>query len=230
MIPESKLLEAILQDVIANPGDDTPRLAYADVLTDMDTEESLDRAELIRTQIELHGRGWKRAKCICDVCGDRKHSTHSPICPYNKARRKQLKATAERLLRRYGFEWAKPVSDVADFSVSWERGFVNHVRLELSVVINHGGTIFKHHPIRSVFVQYSRPSAVSRSGRTTWHWAKPGALGYCFTNTLPGALWRLLPPEKDMAEGVYSSYAKAIRALSDACIRYGREPKENSDG
>jgi uncharacterized protein (TIGR02996 family) len=45
-----KYEQAFLQDILAHPGDDAPRLIYADWL---DEHDQPDRAEFIRTQIEL---------------------------------------------------------------------------------------------------------------------------------------------------------------------------------
>ena len=47
------LKRAILQDIIEQPDDDTPRLVYADWLDEYGDSADRDRAEFIRTQIAL---------------------------------------------------------------------------------------------------------------------------------------------------------------------------------
>src|SRR6516162_4698742 len=83
--PLMNLADSVLQDIIENPADDCPRLAYADWLEE---HGQADRAEFIRVQCRLVGL------------------THEAT------ERSVLLARAESLLRRNWNEWVGPLRDI----------------------------------------------------------------------------------------------------------------------
>jgi uncharacterized protein (TIGR02996 family) len=96
---------ALIAAIIAQPEEDTPRLAYADWLQEHGQEE---RAELIRTQVEL-ARG--------------------TVGTLSAAERNERDARVRELLRRHSKQWRKPLlRTTRTATVNWgpfERGMVD---------------------------------------------------------------------------------------------------------
>ncbi len=95
--------QAFLEDVIAHPDDDAPRLVFADWLDD---RGDADRAELIRVQCEL---------------------SRSP----DETRRRDLLAREEALLNEHGERWAEPLRGLVD-EWAFVRGFIEKVALDMN--------------------------------------------------------------------------------------------------
>ncbi len=114
--------EAFLQDVLARPGDDVPRLIYADWLEDHGQEA---RAEFIRTQCEL-------AKL-----------------PRRDPRRLGLEGIEFALLALHEAEW---VRELAALARGWgfRRGFVHRVRVDTTDFLAHDEELFRLAPVRRV--------------------------------------------------------------------------------
>src|SRR4051794_7736257 len=93
--------DAFLADIVEHPQDDTPRLVYADWLTEHGDETDRDRAEFIRVQCEL---------------------AHADL---SKAKRKRLAAREKALLQTYEEEWLAGLPEgVGPLGwVYFERGF-----------------------------------------------------------------------------------------------------------
>jgi uncharacterized protein (TIGR02996 family) len=92
--------DAFLQDIIESPGDDTPRLVYADWLED---QGQPDRAAFIRVQIEL-----ARLR--------------------SGERRLELEARERALLKEHEQEWARLPTRVAT-EWTFERGFLAGLKM-----------------------------------------------------------------------------------------------------
>src|SRR5262245_9446403 len=93
------LEDGFLRAIVADPGDDTPRLVYADWL---DEHGQPDRAEFIRTQVEL-------ARGIAEA-----------------ARRESLRRRERELLLAHEREWLGPLRAVVG-RATFVRGFVERV-------------------------------------------------------------------------------------------------------
>src|SRR5262249_36393004 len=100
------LERSFLADILENPDDDTPRLVYADWLTERGGEMDLARAEVIRTQIEL-------------ARTDRYDPAWLAPSPPEDA-----------LLSEYLDVWANEPEWDAVTCVAMRRGFVEHVGYE----------------------------------------------------------------------------------------------------
>ncbi len=94
--------QAFLQDIRANPEDDTPRLIFADWLTENGQPQ---RAEFIRVQVEL-------ARLADD-----------------DPRREALADRQDELLAAHGDEW-RPVRESGALGATFHRGFVEEVHLD----------------------------------------------------------------------------------------------------
>jgi uncharacterized protein (TIGR02996 family) len=121
------LERAFLEDVIAHPDDDAPRLVYADWLDDRGDS---DRAEFIRTQCEL-ARGGVAAP-----------------------RRAELLAREEALLREHGQRWAAPLrGDVDEWA--FRRGFIENIAVHTPDGMSHPffdriEEVFSFTPVRAL--------------------------------------------------------------------------------
>lgn len=201
--------DALLRAVLADHGDETLRLVYADWL-----EESgeIDRATLIRIQIEM---------------------VHSVSDELTAAEQRLLGPTGDRPLQRRP-EWALPdsVSHVWPRGIGgweWHCGFPEVWHSPLALWEIYGSLLVSTGPVRRVALIDRQPVTFvsnSRVPRWTWFrddsgWAqRPG--DDCL---LPPALFDLLETHSfDFAmfdhSRTYPSREDALAALSDACLRF----------
>jgi uncharacterized protein (TIGR02996 family) len=117
--------DAFLEDVLADPYDDTPRLIFADWLEDQGGPADVARAELIRLQCEL------------------------ARLPERAPGRAEREERAQALLGRYEGEWLGPLGELLN---GWElrRGFVECVTAEARVFLAHAEALFRLGPVWSV--------------------------------------------------------------------------------
>jgi uncharacterized protein (TIGR02996 family) len=114
--------DAFLQDVLANPDDDTPRLIFADWLDDHGEPE---RAEFIRIQVRL-------ARWEVDT----------------QAQADELRARVRALLAEHDEEWAGPV--VGGLANGWvfHRGFIEELTIEAGTLHDYAADLFAAAPLR----------------------------------------------------------------------------------
>jgi uncharacterized protein (TIGR02996 family) len=116
--------DAFRRDIIANPDDDTPRLIYADYLE----ERGDPLGEFIRVQIEL---------------------ARLPDEDRLLARRAELEAREQQLLREHREEWLEPWRDVVVYR-EFRRGFVVAISVRLQTFLEHADFLFQVAPIQTV--------------------------------------------------------------------------------
>jgi uncharacterized protein (TIGR02996 family)/excisionase family DNA binding protein len=216
---EQSLYQAILQ----GPDDDAHRLVYADWLDDHGVGE---RAEFIRTQIEL-ARG--------EDCG---HAAAEDGC-----RRCELARAEASLLERHGGEWLrrlprsgwKAVGEAAWQKASREsprrsplacfrRGFVAWVDLPTDEFTDCAHVLVNHFPLERVRLSDRRPLAAE----VGYSWAcdfgpdRPERLPHGLAAAVI-AYDELDGEPEDIAQRRWETEAGALVALSEACLRYGRE-------
>ncbi|TMJ00966.1 MAG: TIGR02996 domain-containing protein [Alphaproteobacteria bacterium] len=222
--------DVILRAVLASPGDDLTRLAYADWL-----EESgeLPRAELIRVQLEearLHVCDCAPSLFVQPGC-----ATCAVVKPLRRKAHKLLLGLTHHFRPLTGYSWSvlgrMPDGDTPGSHV--RRGCVESVRLSCDEFLSHAEAIFGQHPVTKVLLSdlsplynvcglwpagYIDPSDADRAG---WLLRK----GTRDEFSLPAVLFDLLPPAPLVSSpGCWacSEEADALTALSIACIRYGR--------
>jgi uncharacterized protein (TIGR02996 family) len=117
--------EAILQDVLEHPSDDTPRLVYADWLEENDQPE---RAEFIRLQVELARR-----------------PEEDPGVP-------ALRYRAEELLAGPGRGWDPGVRRLL-LRYEYRRGFLEVARVRARTFLRQGAELFRATPVREVALE-----------------------------------------------------------------------------
>ena len=145
-------LDAILARIIAEPGEDTVRLAYADALDERGEPGDAERAEFVRVQVALAlrraeepagkdgvwlaGFRWglhREGVAVASLLGGR---CECAICLQNRS--DELAAGADA--------WVPPVNAVWD----WHRGFIADVTCTAADWLAHGDALRAAHPVTSV--------------------------------------------------------------------------------
>lgn len=119
--------DAFLQDILAHPEDDAPRLVYADWLDDHGDSA---RAEFIRVQC------------------------HLARLPTTAERRPALESRQRELLEMHGDTWAGPVRELAR-AWAFHRGFVDDVTLEGRAFLAGARKLFRVAPVRHLHLCWS---------------------------------------------------------------------------
>ncbi len=180
----------LLRAIVTDPGDELPRLAYADWLEETGDEAAQLRSEFIRVQIALdaHDKGVQAS----GVPG-------SPVWPgyLTFSKRKTLNERMHHLLAGHGHDWLK-VRGLATYSsrvgfpvegwlfkeaggpgidvgITVKRGFVEEVRAPLSVLDSPAlNGAFEAHPITTVRATNCSEPCVETNGVAHWHLASLG--------------------------------------------------------
>jgi uncharacterized protein (TIGR02996 family) len=115
--------DAFLQDILAHPDDDAPRLIFADWLEEQGDANNVARAEFIRIQ--------------CTVATGN----------LAQQRRGELERRERQILDEWGKEWVRPIRRLVQ---SWEfhRGFVENVAMWAQAFLQRGGQLFRRAPIQ----------------------------------------------------------------------------------
>ncbi|AWM38469.1 hypothetical protein GobsT_33800 [Gemmata obscuriglobus] len=135
MSPDNPLLQAL----IAEPEDDTLRLAMADWF---DENDDPARAELVRVQVEL-------ARGVTD-----------------RARRCELELRQRDLLVAHDREWVAPLAWLLHCEPGqwggwvFRRGFVEYFNLPAPRVIKYGAGLARLTPVRELFLRPCSPGSV----------------------------------------------------------------------
>lgn len=117
--------EAILQSVLAEPEDDTPRLVYADWLEETGGPEEQARADFIRVQIEL------------------------ARLPKNDKGAKRLRAREKELWAAHKTAWLASLPETMRTrkAVAFQRGFYEELNLGTSMWASCADELFRAHPV-----------------------------------------------------------------------------------
>jgi uncharacterized protein (TIGR02996 family) len=116
--------DAFLQDILAHPDDDAPRLIFADWLEEQGDRNSAVRAEFIRVQCTLS-------------------KEHLP-----DTKRAELEVRQQELLDQHGDTWAQPLRRVAR-AWAFHRGFIDDVSVRADRLLSAAGRrMFRHYPIQ----------------------------------------------------------------------------------
>jgi uncharacterized protein (TIGR02996 family) len=114
--------QALFNAIIANPAEDTPRLAYADWL---DENGDPDRARFIRLQYEIEK------------------------LPPIGLKASKAKKEAEELLKKHEKKWVGEIAGIVNFWI-FRRGFVEEIQVTAADFLKHGGKLFDLAPIREI--------------------------------------------------------------------------------
>ena len=214
---------ALLRAVLASPDDDAPRLVYADWLDDHDRPAW---AEFIRAQVaaarDLCPNTWvpPREACASPDCRS---------CRTLRDRAAELRSSPDFWESVWG-GWQAPVG-----GAWYARGFIESVSVTADRFVVTAGRLFSLHPIQRVRLT-DRSAALTTVGAA---WYCGGQMGpeWAKMSVVPKAVYDLMRPPPwaprlapDWIAQAYPTHADANRALSDACVAYGRwaaerEPK-----
>jgi uncharacterized protein (TIGR02996 family) len=212
-------LAGIMEDVLANPKDDTPRLVAADWWEEHGEPE---RALLVRLQL--------------------------PQSPLRREHRHLNATNAHALLTRHsrlchglmGHLWVASIREVIGTKVTalyirasgqragmwtivWRRGFVEEVACSTLAWLSHGADVVWRNPVAQVRLTDKAPMCGAFDNTASW--LRPAAPGVwqVSVSELPEQLYDLL--DGGLTEGNRRRYAlrkQALAALSDAALRLAR--------
>ena len=120
--------DGLLQDILAHPDDDAPRLVYADWL---DEHGDVDRAEFIRVQIE------------------------TALLKKENALRPALHERERDLLDRHEHEWLRELPAPLRKAAAFKRGFVGWLHCSALELLRSAERLFRVAPVRSVRLKYA---------------------------------------------------------------------------
>jgi uncharacterized protein (TIGR02996 family) len=210
--------EALLAAVTADPSDDLPRLAYADLC-----EEHGDyvRAEFVRVQIELARVG---GVALPDGMTGMRTG-----CPEDDRRERALRRRERELLTadRSGRWSPYPLAAFAD--VVFRRGFVAEVTLPSAAWLLHGPAVVRAAPLERVTLSGKEPvrGEWAAPGDEVWWWVCAGRHNANRPEALPRPLFRALArlrrEERRTGTGLgFADRDLAILNLSEAILRWAR--------
>jgi uncharacterized protein (TIGR02996 family) len=149
--------EDFLQHILAQPDDETARLAYADWLLEHGDGAAADRAEFIQVQCQV--ARWSGEFSTWDQWAEAAQKL-----PHLRRREKVL-------LEANRAAWAAGVLPLAG-SVEFRRGFVEQIKLDAQDFLRNAERIFQHAPVQRVHFTsaYNQMAALAQSpylGRLT---------------------------------------------------------------
>jgi uncharacterized protein (TIGR02996 family) len=115
--------DAFLQDILAHPDDDTPRLIFADWLEEQGDAGNIVRAEFIRVQCAL------------------------AAAQLPEQQRAGLVRREQQLLGERAEEWARPIRRLVRFW-NFHRGFIDEATMLAHTFLKHAGRLFRSAPIQ----------------------------------------------------------------------------------
>jgi uncharacterized protein (TIGR02996 family) len=133
-------LRELLAAVAAHPNDAEARLACADVLHEADAP----RAELVRAQVALSGRG------------------------LNPARRLALRKRVDALLREHGKKWMGGLRALGASDFHYSRGFVEELSLSERDLAEHGETLLALEPVHRLHLEVRDGKGVAKAAARPW--------------------------------------------------------------
>jgi uncharacterized protein (TIGR02996 family) len=193
----------LLEDILANPGDDVTRLVYADWLEESGEAERAALARLPRLTLEREGSCWVPAleDVFLSDCRDE----------------------AARVLD------ALPAALWPDGSrATLRHGFVDEVRCPLGAWTDHGPAVVRAHPVTRAELTDAEPWR-SRTGEGVFAWNDREDRAPGSPDELPGWLYALLAGHINDRPRHWKRYRgreAALDALSDALIRWANLPPE----
>ncbi len=126
--------DAFLQDIIAHPEDDTPRLIFADWLEEQGGPRDRARAEFIRVQFALAG------------------------LPAGDLRRPPLEQRERDLLLAHEQEWTAGLRELDVWTWKFRRGFVEHIGIHPSRLVEQAEPLRALAPLRELHLLAHPPA------------------------------------------------------------------------
>jgi uncharacterized protein (TIGR02996 family) len=230
-----------LRPILERPGDDTPRLIYADYLEEHGDAAGRAHAEFIRVQCEMAAT----AKHPPATHPGHRQSPHLSYCE----RCRFLRSRERTLFAAHAPAWTKPLrsilgEDGLDHVASgtppppvlryrwvcrWERGFPGDVALRMDDFLRYAAAIFAVAPVETVRLIDREPQDYHNNDETfqqgrLYGWLRRYEIQRAYD--LPYELWAIVA-EKDgcIVNGPWADFrteAAAHAALSRAAVRWAR--------
>ncbi len=212
---------ALIRTILLAPGDDAPRLTYADWCDD---NGQVERAEFIRVQIELARLPNPAAFGIeCEHGHD--------FCPICDGRWIALNRREQELHgQTTAGEWSGMPEEICNIPpITWNfmRGFVESIKLPTNSFLRHAAAIFAAQPVTSVRLtdREHYQDLSDYESDYPWCWSHANrALGQTYDSSphwLPPELFLRLPGGEFITK-CFGTESQARTALSAACVSYGR--------
>jgi uncharacterized protein (TIGR02996 family) len=152
----------LLEAIVESPGDDAPRLIYADWCEDHGGEMERQRAHAIRhDRVGVHApqfQWW----CSCPTLRGRFGQNvymGRPVVPLHRI---------STFTESVGGELISG-AQVGDWQFGVRGGFVHHIRLPLAAFMDHAAELFTAHPITRVVLTDREPESVSHGYGLYWY-------------------------------------------------------------
>ncbi len=198
------LEEILLQEICANPSDDTPRLVYADWLEENGHE---DRANYIRTECGLLSELYIQKQPVWALAIARAFGF--PI--------EQTKSDQESF-RCFGYASGTVIgANRREVKWGWSRGFISSIECHCGDWLKYGREVVKVAPIERVIL--TDKATHSTQGTQLFGWYVSNTLnGY---DDLPWCLWeRLRGSKQNKSWRWFDSQEEMVASLSEACLVY----------
>ncbi len=224
---------ALIRTILLTPGDDAPRLTYADWCDD---NGRMERAEIIRVQIALAGMAWADDS-ISFAWGPAAEEYNQRIMS-GRERRDWLRAREQELHGQImAGEWSGMPEEICNIPpITWNfmRGFVESIKLPTNSFLRHAAAIFAAQPVTSVRLTDREPRngsshATGGFGLRWVHWNRipegdeihPLYRGE--EHWLPAQIYDLIEVPGPEFQKRFDTAKQAHAALSAACVSYGRQ-------
>lgn len=224
--------ELLLRAILTDPADDHARLVYADYLDEVAGRHT-ERAEFIRVQVELAGLP------TCDAEGGIYCSRCQLPTGYGRYAKRCRGAVCRLRMREYYtsrrylvWDWCRSIP--AGSWNKYHRGFVESVTCTVADFMRNARALFLQHPIIRVTLTDRQPDLFDLSdGAASRVWNRQDTAPLTDADSLlPRELYDTLPEDNSVAdvfgpvgpgEWFCRDTAHALDALSEACVRYGRQ-------
>jgi len=199
----------LLRAILADPADDTARLAYSDALE----EEGQDRlANFVRRQ----------------MVGEPVTPALMALIPFEGILECQPHQTVRVAEARQA-----TVTAPSGAALVWRRGFVVEVSCTAADFVEHAAALFSAHPVERVTLTDKRPCRAGMTDMPEWTWfvedVASDPIDEPIEARLPGCLFDMLDRRdafswsRPLVSWVpYRTRQSALDALSRACVAYGR--------
>ena len=186
-------LDGLLRAILAHPAEDTPRLMYADELEGIGGRENVDRAALIRVQIEVAKLPNRCERILARDALRDSLDYQIPVFSYYtwrcRCRICRLRRAAYQLFQKGAKKWTRAVMPQSTYTFSldkfivqdksaigiakeWKRGFPTKLIVSLTNLYDFREALATISPFEKVEITDREPMLIG-SGHNRYGWALP---------------------------------------------------------
>lgn len=206
--------DALLQDILANPQDNTPRLILADWLEEHGGTAGRDRAEFVRVQVEIERLRDEGPILRADWCG-----SGGPDCREEPAALCRLHSLCRRERELLPVVYAvtnRFLGDlrIGDCKIAFRRGFIAEVTLPCLDWLHFGPQIVRAAPVERVNLIDWLPTPIGLGdGWERW----------IYIRQAPG---NAFDPPRELDDALFLAHEMrqtALDCMSRCCLDYARK-------